>query len=515
LSLKIRRDLGIPEQHIMDAKDLPVSEIGTTSVRALKSFIDGAKAITFESNFDKGLRCLEQSVTEDPTFAYGHEAIQLIAFYMNQREKREQAFKSLMQYLYKLPERVQYFIKASYYSFREDKEKQIAVLKMMVGLNPEETEGHRQLAEIYSGRNQWAEALSEFRRILEIDPGQKEALLRIGSLYEQEGEPKEALKYYEKYAAQYPEEVKSFTTIGDLYRTTGDFERAKSYYKKALLIEPENLPVLITMADIDADLGNFEGSEKICQDALKNANTPEDRARIFGSLASLFKTQGRYRRALEYVRLLMDEENKSQPALGALLNKITHLEAFIRAGKKDEAFQRVEEFRSQAAAPFNELIPFGYLFYYVEVEDAEKATQALKEAEATPLGPNTEGNKPGIIYFKGRVHEMKGEYEQAIAAYREYLKARPADLSINMFIGRSYRKLREFKKAEDSMQKCLKTSPYDPDLHYELALLYIDTKDKTKALEHLNVALNIWKNADPGIREVEDARMRLASLTGS
>ena len=54
VSLKIRRDLGIPEQHIKDMKDLPVSEIVTASVQALKSYIEGVNAMVFEQNWDKG-----------------------------------------------------------------------------------------------------------------------------------------------------------------------------------------------------------------------------------------------------------------------------------------------------------------------------------------------------------------------------------------------------------------------------------------------------------------------------
>ena len=60
----------------------------------------------------------------------------------------------------------------------------------------------------------------------------------------------------------------------------------------------------------------------------------------------------------------------------------------------------------------------------------------------------------------------------------------------------------------------MKTSPFDPELHYELSLLYIDMNDKKKALEHLNIALNVWKNADPGSAKIEDARKRLTALKG-
>jgi tetratricopeptide (TPR) repeat protein len=138
MSLAIRRDLGILEQHIKDIKDLPVSEVATASPQALRSYIEGANAAVFENKWDEGIKEIEQSVIEDPTFAYAYYDMQALYVFLNQGEKREQAFKSLMQYLYKLPERMQYLIKSDYYLFKEDAEKQLAVVKMMVELNPDD-----------------------------------------------------------------------------------------------------------------------------------------------------------------------------------------------------------------------------------------------------------------------------------------------------------------------------------------------------------------------------------------
>jgi len=47
---------------------------------------------------------------------------------------------------------------------------------------------------------------------------------------------------------------------------------------------------------------------------------------------------------------------------------------------------------------------------------------------------------------------------------------------------------------------------------YELGKIYEQKDWKGKAIEHYEKFLDLWKNADPGIPEVEDAKKRLAAL---
>ena len=57
---------------------------------------------------------------------------------------------------------------------------------------------------------------------------------------------------------------------------------------------------------------------------------------------------------------------------------------------------------------------------------------------------------------------------------------------------------------------------FSGDIHaksfYMLGKIHEQQGNTAKAIEHYEKFLSLWKNADPGIPEVEDARNRLAEL---
>jgi len=84
---------------------------------------------------------------------------------------------------------------------------------------------------------------------------------------------------------------------------------------------------------------------------------------------------------------------------------------------------------------------------------------------------------------------------------------------------RIYEQMGELDKAIDEYEKLVTFNPENrerriihPKFHYRLAKLYEQKGWNGKAIEQYEKFLDLWKNADPGLPEVDDARKRLAGL---
>jgi len=510
ISVQIKHDLDIPVRHIEEVTDLPVSETTTKSMKALELAFAGANAIIFENEFEKGMGYLEQSVQEDPSFAYVHSFLHNMYLLGNMSEKREQTLELLMKHLYKLPENKQYAIKAQYHDFKGNPEKQLAILKMWSDLYPDNIDPHQKLVHYYWRKDQFDKIISEYKRILELDPTQYYCIRGIGNVYKQKGEFETALKYYEQYAELFPDEYKSFIAIGNLYKTMGDYLQAKSYYEKALTIEPEKISSMLSLAEIEYRSGDFIKAFEQYEDALKLCKTSEDKESVYGELSAIYELKGQMSKSLEYLQLKFEEAEKFEPQLWVLFGKLFSIDNYIKAGKKDEALQIIQTVESALQPPYDKFISFGYSLMYIELGDtvnAEKAKKTLDEFEqAYNKGEIPIFSVGGFMLYHGEINEMKGKYEEAILNYKDELKDDPTDIEVNIDIGRCYRKLKQLNEAKEYLNRCLKVLPFYPEAHYEIALVYADMGDKEKALEHLRIALEIWKDADPVFELAQKAK---------
>jgi tetratricopeptide (TPR) repeat protein len=90
---------------------------------------------------------------------------------------------------------------------------------------------------------------------------------------------------------------------------------------------------------------------------------------------------------------------------------------------------------------------------------------------------------------------------------------------INDVLARAYRKKGDTDKAIAEYERLITFDLKTPDrrlihpkYHYRLAKLYEEKGWEGKAIDQYEKFLDLWKDADPGIAEVEDARKKLAGL---
>ncbi len=511
ISVQLKQDVNIPQNHIEDTKDLPIAEVYTSSVMALEYYSKGLSAVTFNNDYQQGTEYMNKAIDIDPGFAVAQIALAQLYFNQSEMDKAKVVLQSAKDNVYKLPEREQFMSKFFIYIINEDADKANAIIKMAVELFPEDLQMRYNLGARYQMDNKIAEAIKEYKLILELDPEFYDLLIVLGNIYEKSEKPDSALYYYQKYAEQFPKDYKSYRYIGKHYFTIAEFDKAREYFEKAILLETDNVYLAIKLADIDFRTGNFDKAISEYNRTLKISKTPKDSARVYSAISTFYELKGQNIKALEYLKKNFKLREKFEAPLQVIASQAFSTEVYIDAGKEKEIYSILKEIQ-KFDPPLNKVASFGYLYAYIELKDAEKAEEMISDAEELAIGFGQKDLLAGVYYGKGRINEIRGEYEKAIENYEKYFEIQPTSYSVYRFVSRAYRKLKQYKTAEENILKVLKYYPYSPNANYEAALLYFDMDKNTKAIEHLKRANEIWKDADEGYEPAIEARQALAEF---
>ena len=80
--------------------------------------------------------------------------------------------------------------------------------------------------------------------------------------------------------------------------------------------------------------------------------------------------------------------------------------------------------------------------------------------------------------------------------YSESLSYFPTHYKLSKSIGRTQRLLGNHSQSIKIFEDLIKGAPLSGERNYELAKSYFSNGDRKKALEHLEIVLNVWGNAD-------------------
>lgn len=510
-SRALREDLGVPESSLEGQVDLPVTEQTSEDPRALRLYVEALRLITLEADWAGSTEKLEAAVAADPTFALAHHLLSTVYVTQGFQEKAMAAEQEAMAHIYRLPERVQYMIKAQYFvNYESDMDKSLAVVDMWTSLYPTDADAFRTKAQFCSITGDDAGAIACYERVLEIDPTQYETLRTLGNLHKRRQDFDAAAAYLTRYAEAFPTNARAWRALASLHRTTGDLDEAESVLEKAQTVDPNDSATSIVLAVLHADRGRFAEAEALLDRVAARAEQPTELANLAEARQTLLERQGRIREAMAEVERWSEAAVQTMNPLFFATQRLNRLGSLAETDRAERALTQADSVRAEIAPmvrPFAGMAAIPHLLALGRLDEAEAAIDA---GEAAAQEMSLEMLKPRLFDLRGRLARLRGDAEGAVDFHRRALEKAPTEIDLSLELARSLGAAGHPGEAREILAGTLMRAPARGDLNLELARLLRD--DPARAREPLQIALRTWREADPDYRPAAAARALAAEL---
>jgi len=515
LTVEIKNDLALPDA-AQEEPDRPVADVTTHSPQAYRYYLEG---MDYNSKlyYIEAEKSFEKALEYDSTFAMAYYRLSILK---SGSEKKEMIDKAVA-YSDNVSWKEKNYIKTQEAHVSRDYTQAIKVLQKIVERYPDEKEALYWLGWYHAYLRQFEEAIRSFNKAIEIDPLYKGVYNKLAYLYDDVGDFEKSIWAINKYISLAPDEANPYDSRADLYAYNGKLDQAIESYTKAVEVKSDFSGSLQKLGHMYQFQTEYEQAESFYQ---KLCSSTDKDIRSLGRLclALIPLHQGKLGRAL----MILDDgiaADRMEQA-GGWHNALKYfLKAIIYEEKKNlnVALKELEKSIAIYAAYNPGAMDFGkssYARLLAENGDFEKA-----EEVAEALREYYEENDPSEMYdywcTVGWIDWARSNVEASVTSFEKAAK------DVRYFwviysLAKVYYQSDRLGEAVAEFEKVLLR--YDEQraffafravkAHYLLGLAYERSGWNTKAVEQYEEFLDIWKNADPGIEEIEDARERVAKL---
>ncbi|MCK4816012.1 tetratricopeptide repeat protein, partial [bacterium] len=457
----------------------------------------------------------------DSTFAMAYSMLAML----EEGSEEKKMIARAVQYLDKASQKEKHYIRSLEAYISGNYNQYVKELQELVKRYPEEKRAFYWLGAIYYRQlGKPEEAVRQWTKAIEVDPLYKDPYNVLAYAYNDIGDFEKSIWAINKYISLAPDEANPYDSRGELYGSNGKIDKAIESFKKALEIKPDFYMSWQSLGHMYVFQKRYAEAEK-CYEKLLSSSDKYTRSDGRKGLALIPLQQGKFDKALS----LLDQ--------GIAAGKMERVEewtkhllkASIYAEKEDieQALKETEESIELYRQGFpDKTVGFRHVYVQLLAENNELA-RAEEAADAFKRDIEEKGQFESGFYWiaVGCIEFSKGNFE-ASAKHMETAaegltdRLSPVYFRLHFLLARAYLESGRLGEAVAEYEKLLSNysagrllwAVWSVKAHYYLGQAYEKSGWNDKASEQYEEFLDIWKDADPGIAAIEDARERLARL---
>jgi tetratricopeptide (TPR) repeat protein len=524
---RIKEDFELSREVIASDIDRDIGTITTSSPEAYKFYMEG-RIYHYNGDYKSAIQLYEKAISLDPEFASAYRSLAMACSNLGLSAEVRKYLQKSFELSDRVSDRERYRNEAEYYSLSERTlDKAIEAFKKLLELYPDDRGGNNNLGLNYRDLEDWDKALERFEYLRQNKIATSLNYGNLAVTYQRKGMHKEAIAVLEEYLSNFPDNFMIHYTLANIYLDLGNYKLALVEIEKAFSLNPIKYMNFWNKGNIYLCMMDLEKAE---QEYQKLSDEEDSLSKAWGTarMGFLRQLQGRFEESEKlWGQNLIMAKNSGQRDREEriLLYSIGNLN-LISGNYKDalsdfdralEIAVELEDWQGQRDAVY--LKGLSYLELNA-IDDALKASAELEELCQKSLNKNLmrmHHNLNGLIELK------KGNYAYAIESIKQAISLDP-----NVFkdyidsLGLAYYKssdldnaIAEYEKLISCPRGMLRYGFEYVNSLYMLGKIHEEQGDTAKAIEHYEKFLTLWKDADSGIAEVEDARKRLAGLKGN
>jgi serine/threonine protein kinase/Tfp pilus assembly protein PilF len=532
LTRNIKTKFNLSTKDISSDIDRQAARITTKSPEAYKVYIEGLKYYQ-KREFHESLMLMEKAIAIDPEFAMAYKTMAFSYLRLGDDLEMRRYLKKAFTLKDRISERDGYEIQVTYYWVSErDYPKAIDTCKRLLELYPDDRWANSQIGSLYSDIEEWNKAIERFKILIQIDPESAQGYTMLASSYLALGLHEKVQEALNGYLENYPDNGSIHYYMILNYISQLKFDFAKTELEKFALLSPGAYRSKILSGDLAYFQDRFIDAEKEYQNLL---DTDDWLQKAYGQdrMASLALTLGKYENSKRILNQGIEHAKKNPTwtsfyhALQGYLN--------LKTGNYEQALtdtgtgrKTAVEGRNRFASRFALYVKCRAFLAMNSMNDAKKVEKELKEE--IDRGFTRKAIRFHFLLL-GLIRLKEKDYSKAVQNLEKAIPLLPGPQYISevyndhaLFfepLGLAYLRSGDLNRARNQYEAITKLTYgrlYYSDIYakafYMLGKIHEKQNNTPKAIENYEKFLALWKDADPGLPEVDDARLKLTKLKG-